>query len=141
MAPRSRSDEFGGPERSVGARIAGLVERTCVVAASWSGPLVLAAVGVLLVYAVGGFAVVQLGLWTPSYPFLSLAADVYFAWLAFLSGATICVGTGSLIGIALLEDGRGPVHNELSTLASFVGFGFGAAVVRMTYPTVIASVV
>jgi len=45
-----------------------------------------------------------LGVWTPSYEFLSLTGDIYFAWLGFLSGLVICFGTGSLIGLAFLTE-------------------------------------
>lgn len=140
MAPSSRSGEFDPPEDTVSARVATLIERMCVGGVWLSRPIVLIIVTVFLAYAIGGFFLIELRLWTPSYPFLSLTDDVYFAWLAFLSGCGICIGTGSLIGIAFLEDGEGPVHNEISILASFIGFGFGAGVIRMTYPIVLATV-
>lgn len=139
MTPQSRSDDVDVPQRSLGARIAGFVERTCVLGVVVSRPLIIVTVGMLSLYFVGGFILIQLGLWTPPYPFLSLTDDVYFAWFAFLTGCTACVGTGSMIGIAFLENGEGPVHNEVSILASFIGFGFGAGVVRMTYAVVLAS--
>lgn len=63
--------------------------------------------------------------------------DIYFAWLAFLSGTIVCLGTGSLIGLAFLTNGEGPVHNYVSLLYSFIGFGFGAGVMRMTYAAVL----
>ncbi|WP_128081382.1 hypothetical protein [Haloferax sp. ATB1] len=80
-----------------------------------------------------------LGVWTPSYEFLSLNDDIYFAWLAFLLGLVICLGTGSLIGLAFLTGGEGRIHNEVSILSSFIGFGFGAGVMRMTYATVLTT--
>ena len=64
---------------------------------------------------------------------------MYLAWLGFGAGITVCVGTGSLIGLAFLEDGESGVHTELSVLSAFVGFGFGAGIVRMTYTTVLAT--
>ncbi|ELZ68588.1 hypothetical protein C457_11306 [Haloferax prahovense DSM 18310] len=90
-------------------------------------------------YLIGGYTLMVLGVWTPSYEFLSLTGDIYFAWLGFLSGLVICFGTGSLIGLAFLTEGEGRIHNEVSILASFIGFGFGAGVIRMTYSTVLTT--
>lgn len=140
MTSPTRVDEGSPPKRSVGARVAGLIERTCVIGVRVSIPITLTAVSVLFAYLIGGFALLQLEFWSPSYQFLSLTDDVYFAWFAFLTGGSICLGTGSLIGLAYLSGGEGPVHNEISILASFIGFGFGAAAMRLTYATVLASV-
>lgn len=73
--------------------------------------------------------------------FLSLSDDIYYAWLGFLSGTTICIGTGSLIGLAFLTEGDGQIHNEISILASFIGFGFGAGLLRITHMTVLTSLI
>ena len=96
--------------------------------------------GLLIVDVIGGYTLISLGVWFPSYQLLSLTGDIYFAWLAFLTGSVICLGTGSLIGFAFLTEGEGRVHNEISILSSFIGFGFGAAVMRMTYATVLATI-
>lgn len=140
MTPSSGSNEFDTPERSLAARIAGLIEQAFVVGIRLSFPLMLLFSSVFFTYIIGGFVVNQMGLWTPAYRFLSLTDDVYFAWLGFLTSSTICMGTGSLIGLAFLTEGEGPIHNEISILASFIGFGFGAAVIRITYPTVLATI-
>jgi len=92
------------------------------------------------VYVAGGYTAISLGIWTPAYEFLSLKDDVYFAWLGFVFGLTICVGTGSLVGLAFLRENKGEIHTEISMLSSFIGFGFGAGVIRMTYMTVLATV-
>jgi hypothetical protein len=63
---------------------------------------------------------------------------VYLAWLGFGSGFSVCVGTGSLVGLALLEEDQGEMHTELSSLPAFVGFGFCAGIVLITYTTVLA---
>lgn len=139
MAPPDRSETFSRPNRSMSARIAGFIERTCVTTARWSIPMIVVAGGICLVYTVAGSLLIALGLWTPSFPFLSPTDDIYFAWLGFCSGAIVCLGTGSLIGLAFLTNGEGPVHNYVSILSSFIGFGFGAGVMRMTYLTVITS--
>lgn len=101
----------------------------------------MATVSVFFAYFIGGFALLQLDFWSPSYQFLSLTDDVFFAWFGFLTGGCICLGTGSLIGLAFLSGGEGPVHNEISILSSFIGFGFGAAFMRITFVTVLGSVV
>lgn len=140
MGSPSRSDEFDQPEPSLSGRIAGTIERVCVVGAHLSIPLFLPVGGLFVVYIVGGYALISMGVWSPSYGFLSLTEDLYFAWLAFLSGGVVCMGTGSLIGLAFLTEGEGRIRNEVSILASFIGFGFGAGVIRMTYATVLSSV-
>jgi len=80
-------------------------------------------------------------LWSPSYEFLSLSDDIYLAWLGFLSGTTICIGTGSLIVLAFLTEGDGQVHNEISILSSFIGFGFETGLLRITHMTVLTSLI
>jgi hypothetical protein len=92
------------------------------------------------VYLVGGYVAISLGVWTPPYEFLAVSEDSYFAWLSFLVGLISCCWTGSLIGIAYLTSGEGRIYDELLILASFAGFGFGAGLLRMTYATVLASV-
>jgi hypothetical protein len=57
----------------------------------------------------------------------------------FLSGTTICTGTGSLIGLAFLTEGERQIHNEISVLASSIGFGFGAEILRVTRMTMLTS--
>ncbi len=121
------------------ARIVGVIERTCVTTARWTQPMIGGVGMVLVVYIVGGAILIRLGLWTPSFRFLSPTGDMYFAWLGFLAGTIVCLGTGSLIGLAFLSNGEGPVHNYISILASFIGFGFGAGVMRMTYAAVLTS--
>jgi len=115
--------------------------RVCIVAARWSTPLFLLVGCLFFVYLVGGSIAVSLRSWSPSYEFLSLSEDVYFAWLGFLSGTTICVGTGSLIGLVLFTEGDVQIHNEISILASFAGFGFGAGLLRITHVTVLTSLI
>lgn len=140
MGPPSRSDEFTPPKRSAGVRVAGFIERVCIIGIQLSIPMIIVVMSAFFIYLIGGFVLLLVGIWSLSYPFLSITEDVYFAWLGFLTGGTICLGTGSLIGLAFLTDGEGQIHNEVSILASFIGFGFGAGVMRMTYEAVLASV-
>jgi len=111
-----------------------------IIAAGGSIPLLISVGCLFLVYVAGGYTASSLGFWTPAYEFLSLTNDIYFAWLGFVVGITICVGTGSIAGLAFLSEGKGEVHTEILMLSSFIGFGFGAGVVRMTYMTVLATV-
>lgn len=140
MSPPTGSDEFDEPTQTLRGRAAETIEHVCRTTAKWSAPLIPIVGCVFFAYLIGGYAAISLDVWSPSYEFLSLSEDVYFAGLAFLTGSVICIGTGSLIGLAFLTEGDGRVHNEVSILASFIGFGFGAAVVRMTYVTVFASI-
>lgn len=139
MVSPPEPDEFDTPTRSVRGRAAGTIERVCIIAARWSIPLFVLVGCLFFVYLIGGSVAVALGAWAPRYEFLSLPEDVYFAWLGFLSGIVICVGTGSLIGLAFLMGGKGEIHNEVSVLSSFIGFGFGAGLLRITYMTVLLS--
>jgi len=139
MGGPTEPDEFDGPTQTLRGRAAETIERVCVTTAKWSLPLILPVACLFCVYLIGGYVAVSFDLWSPSYAFLSLSEDVYFAWLGFLSGTIICLETGSLIGLAFLTEGEGRIHNELSILFSFIGFGFGAGLLRMTYPTVLSS--
>ncbi|GGM51199.1 hypothetical protein [Haloarcula argentinensis] len=140
MTPESTDNEFAQPEQSLSGRIAGSIETFCTYGARISIPLFLPVGALFITYLIGGYALILIGVWSPSYPFLSLTEDIYFAWLGFLSGAVICFGTGSLIGLVFLTEREGSVHNEVSILASFIGFGFGGAILRMTYATVLATI-
>ena len=139
MVSPPEPDEFDTPTRSVRGRAAGTIERVCIIAARWSIPLFLLVGCLFFVYLIGGSVVVALGVWAPSYEFLSFPEDVYFAWLSFLFGAVVCIQTGSLIGLTFLTGGEGEIHNEISILSSFIGFGFGAGLLRITYMTVLLS--
>ena len=139
MGPPTKSDEFELPPKTLRGQAARTIERIYLTAAKWSIPLFIPVGCLFLLYVFGGYTAVSVGFWTPGYEFLSLSEDVYFAWLGFVFGITICVGTGSLIGLTLLREGEGGIHTELSNLFSFVGFGCGAGIIRMTYMTVLAT--
>ena len=139
MGPPTKSDEFEPPAETLRGQAAKTIERICITAARWSVPLFVPTGCLFLLYVVGGYTAVAVGVWTPGYEFLSLSKDIYFAWLGFVFGITVCIGTGSLIGLAFLREGKGGIHTERSILFSFAGFGFGAGIIRMTYMTVLAT--
>ena len=141
MGPPIGSDESDIPTKTLHGRAARTIGRVCIVAARWSIPLFLLVGCLFFVYLTGGSIAISLGLWSPWYEFLSLSEDIYFTWLGFLSGTTICIGTGSLIGLAFLTEGKGQIHNEISILASFIGFGFGAGLLRIIHMTVLTSLI
>ncbi len=87
-------------------------------------------------YVVAGTFATIAGIWSPEYPFLALTADPYFAVLGFLAGLNICIGTGALIVLYMMF-GIETTRGEISTLAAFIGFGFGAGVICMTLPMVL----
>jgi len=139
MKPPSESAEPDIPQKSLRARVADTLEHAFVTIAQWSIPLFIPVGCLFFVYLVGGYLAISLGVWSPSYEFLSLSENAYFVWLGFLCGIGICCGTGSLIGIAFLTNGEGHVHNDISILSSFIGFGFGAGMLRITVMPVLAT--
>ena len=139
MSPPTKSDVFELPPKTLRGQAARTIERICLTAAKWSIPLFILVGSLFLIYVSGGYTAVSVGVWTPGYEFLSLSEDIYFACLGFAFGITVCVGTGSLIGLAFLREGEGGTRTELSILFSFVGFGFGAGIIRVTYMTVLAT--
>lgn len=119
-----------GPRPSLSARIATRIERVCSVAAWWSVPEAVFVVSLFGLYALVGIIAVRVGFYTPDYPFLSLR-DPFFNTFGTLTGLTVCQGTGALVIIALM-DGVRSVREAISVLAAFIGFGFGAASIRLT---------
>lgn len=112
------------------------LERACVLGARVAISGMVVTGGVFLLYIVLGTFTTTTGIWTPSYPFLSHTADPYFAVLGFLAGLDVCVGTGTIIILHMMH-GVETTRSQIATLAAFIGFGFGAGVIRMTLPTVL----
>ena len=139
MAPSTDPDERDTPTKTLRGQVARTIERICITGARWSVPLFLPVGCLFLTYLIGGYTAIFIGIWTPRYEFLSLSNDIYFAWLGFIHGTVVCTGTGSLIGLVFLGEGGDRIHTELSILFSFIGFGCGAGVLRMTYMTVLAT--
>ena len=67
---------------------------------------------------------------------LHIAGGYTAVSVGFEADISICVGTDRT---CVLEEGEGGMHTELSILSAFVGFGFGAGIVRMTDTTVLAT--
>lgn len=141
MEDRTEPDEFDAPPQTLGGRVAETIEKTCKIMARIAAPLLIPVALTFLTYVVGGYLAIMLDVWSPSFEFLSLSEDIYFAWLGFLSGVVICIGSGGLVGLAYLKEGTGQIHNEASILASFIGFGFGAGLLRITAMTVFSSLI
>lgn len=77
MTPPTRPDEFDSPEHSVSARVVEIIERSCVTGVRVSIPMALITIGCFFGYLLVGSVLIYLGLWSPSYPFLSLSEDIY----------------------------------------------------------------
>lgn len=138
MTPPTPSDEFEPPKHSVSARIVEILERVCATGVRISIPILLITMSCFFGYLFVGSVLVYLGLWSPSYPFLSLTGDIYCAWLGFLAGGAFCLGTGSFIVLLIINE-EDSIYNAIALLASFVAFGCGAGVMRLTFETVLAT--
>ena len=89
----------------------------------------------LLYVAVGTLA--HMGGWfNPTYRFLSIHADPFFIMTATLVGLFIVQGTGSILLYHFLM-GFDDERSQVAILMSFIGLGFGGAVLRITLPTTI----
>lgn len=76
---------------------------------------------------------ISFGNWSPQFTFLALESDPYFNILSMLTGFIVCLVTGNLILLDFM-DGE-TTDQSISTLVAFIGFGFGAGIIRMTYLT------
>lgn len=89
-----------------------------------------------ILYIVGGFLSIRIGLLHLSYSFLSLETDPLLNLLAASVGLSVCVGTSALLFLNNLN-GQDNTSHDLVILCSFIGFGFGAGVLRITAPFLI----
>lgn len=89
--------------------------------------------GVFVAYLIFGSILIFVGEWSPPFPFLAVGSDPYFTVLSTLTGCIVCLVTGSLILLAFIDEKN--AAQSISTLIAFIGFGFGAGVIRMTYLT------
>lgn len=136
MIPPPLDNDFEAPNRSLSARVATWLERACFLSARVAIPGMVITGGMFLLYVIVETLTTITGFWTPPYPFLSPIADPYFAILSFLVGLNVCVGTGAII-IFYMMHGVETTRSQIATLAAFIGFGFGASVVRIMLPTVL----
>jgi hypothetical protein len=115
MEPPIESDEFEFPTETRRGQAARVNEGGPTTAARWSIPL-----------------------FVPDVCSCSTSrADILRSPSEFEADISICVGTDRT---CVLEEGEGGMHTELSILSAFVGFGFGAGIVRMIYTTVLTTV-
>jgi len=114
MEPPIESDEFEFPTETRRGQAARVNEGGPTTAARWSIPL-----------------------FVPDVCSCSTSqADILRSPSEFEADISICVGTDRT---RVLEEGEGGMHTELSILSAFVGFGFGAGIVRMMYRTVLTT--
>lgn len=136
MNSSSSDDDFDAPSHSLSTQVATWIEQVCLLSTRVALPGIVVIGGAFLFYVVAGALATITGMWTPQFPFLSLTADPYFAILGFLAGLTVCVKTGAIITLYLMR-GVETTRSQIATLAAFIGFGFGASVIRITLPTVV----
>jgi hypothetical protein len=134
MSPPSSASE--PPKPSFQTRVVTLIEWLCFTALSISQVLLLPCIGLFFTYTILGSVGTSLGIWTPSYLFLSLESDPYFNVFGTMVGLVICDAAGSMILLRYMR-GVNNTKEEISTLAAFASFGFGAAIVRFTCMTTI----
>lgn len=100
----------------------------------YTGVCFMVASGTLfLLYVILGIAGAVLGWFDPPYTFLSLESDPLFNIGGTLAGISIVQSSGSLLLYYFLvgvEDSK----SELAMLFAFVCFGFGGALLRVTFP-------
>lgn len=92
--------------------------------------------GILALYLFLGISAIAAGVWIPEYSFLSVDSDPYFSTISLLVGTDVCIGTGGIIVLYLMR-GVDTVRSQISVLAAFIGFGFGASLIHITLPTVL----
>jgi hypothetical protein len=111
-------------------------ERVCesAVQVSIVGTLVLS--GLFAGYLISGYTLTRLVRDRFPYSYLALGADPVLSLLGLALGASVCAGTGGLIGLHMVN-GVCSHDDIIALLASFIGFGFGVAIIKVTGPTVL----
>jgi hypothetical protein len=87
-------------------------------------------------YLLIGYSLHLIGVYTPTFAVLSLS-DPFFILLGCCTGVVICTMSGSLLVLTLLA-GVKDANAEFVILMSLIGFGFGAATVRVTIGAITA---
>ena len=109
-----------------------VLARLLRIAALGSVIICLSFVGYLLV----GYGLHLIGVYTPTFTVLSLS-DPFFILLGCCTGVVICMMSGSLLLLTLLTSVK-DANAEFVILMSLIGFGFGAATVRVTISAITA---
>ncbi len=78
-----------------------------------------------------GFTLNVVGIYEPEFAVMGFT-DPFFIISSFLAGAFICLMSGSLTLLTLLVDVK-DANAEIVILLSLIGFGFGAATMRVTF--------
>ena len=93
-----------------------------------SRPMLLLVVVLFVGYSGGGLLLVWMGIWDPSYPFLSATRDAYLLVMTFLGGLAVCTYTTSVISLHIVN-GISNGRDAVSTMLAFVGLGLGSRLV------------
>lgn len=127
------SDPTAPPQPTLGTRAITVLENGAVTVFRFATPIMHLVGGVFVAYLIFGSILIFVGEWSPPFPFLAVGSDPYFTVLSTLTGCIVCLVTGSLILLAFIDEKN--AAQSISTLIAFIGFGFGAGVIRMTYLT------
>lgn len=127
------SDPTAPPQPTLGTRAITVLEKGAVTVFRFVTPIMYLVGGLLVGYLVFGYILISVEGWSPPFTFLALGSDSYFNVLSTLTGFIVCLVTGSLILLAFRDEEN--ADQSISTLVAFIGFGFGAGVIRMTYLT------
>jgi hypothetical protein len=90
----------------------------------------------LIAYIIGGYVAVSTGAITPGYRFLAVNTDPVFNGLVALVSLCVCLGTGSLVLLALFSR-IDTTNDRIAVLLSLVGLGFGAAVLEVSLQPIV----
>lgn len=88
------------------------------------------------IYVVSGFLGKSFGFFNPGYGFLSLETDPVFIFCGVLVGLSIAQTSGSLILYHFLVSSKSE-RTAIPILFSYIGLGFGGALLRITLPPAI----
>lgn len=85
-------------------------------------------------YLLVGLALHRVGVYQPEFALMSFA-DPFFIMSSFVIGAFVCAMSGSLTLLTLLVDVK-DANSEFVILLGLIAFGFGAAIIRVTFDPV-----
>lgn len=127
------SDPTAPPQPTLGTRAITVLENGAVTVFRFATPAMYLTGALFVGYLVFGYILISVGGWSPPFTFLAVRSDPYFTVLSTLTGFIVCLVTGSLIILSFINEEN--TAQSISTLLAFIGFGFGAGAIRMTYLT------